>query len=58
MTQAGPHHECTRSSGEQRGITVKVALPDDATSRPFALVGARTTPTCSQLPKLMAQASS
>ncbi|MFF5663689.1 type I-E CRISPR-associated protein Cas6/Cse3/CasE [Streptomyces griseofuscus] len=30
------HHKCTRSSGEQRGTTVKGAEPDEVTLRPFA----------------------
>ncbi|WP_162930980.1 hypothetical protein [Streptomyces sporangiiformans] len=35
------HHKRTRSSGEQRGTTVKAAGPDDATPRPLAQVSAQ-----------------
>jgi hypothetical protein len=46
------HHNRTRSSGEQRGTTVKAAQPDEAVPEPFAQVSARPSPKCPQLPKL------
>jgi hypothetical protein len=36
------HHYRARSIGEQREITVKAALPDNATPRPFVQVSAQT----------------
>lgn len=59
--QAGkrtPHHMRTRWSGEQRGITAKASEPDEAPAQPLAQVSSQTDPASSQLPKLMAQASS
>jgi hypothetical protein len=52
-----PHHKRTRSSGEQRAITVKAAEPDKAAAQPFAQVSALTGPRMPQLPKLRAQMS-
>lgn len=42
-----PHHNRTRSSGEQRGVTLKTAQPTEATSR----VGVSTSPAAPQLPE-------
>jgi hypothetical protein len=50
-----PHHNRTRSSGEQRGITVQAATPDGAAPSPFAQVSAPTDRRESQLPKPIAQ---
>jgi hypothetical protein len=36
-----PHHKRTRSSGEQREITVKAAEPEKAAPWPFAQVSAQ-----------------
>ncbi|MFF5650383.1 type I-E CRISPR-associated protein Cas6/Cse3/CasE [Streptomyces collinus] len=38
------HHKCTRSSGEQRGTTVKDAEPDEVALSPFDQVSVRTDP--------------
>lgn len=49
-----PHHERTRSGGEQRGITVNAARLAGTAQQAFAQVSAQAAPKCPQLPKLMA----
>lgn len=53
LRTASPYHKCTRSGGEQRGITVKESKADGTASWAFAQLRGRTHPECSQLPKLM-----
>lgn len=48
-----PHHNRTRSSGEQRGTTVKAGATDEVQAQPFDQVSAQSTHKCPQLPKLM-----
>lgn len=52
---AHPAPQGTRSSGEQRGTTVKRAEPAEATPRSFTQVNNETALRSSQLPKLRAQ---
>lgn len=49
-----PHHKRTRSSGEQRGTTVKATESDETRYQANAQFSSPTRPKCPQLPKLMA----
>ena len=54
----GPHHKRTRQGGEQRGIMVKAAKPEEAATGAFPQVIARAGAKCLQLPKLRARVDS
>jgi hypothetical protein len=53
LDAAAPHHHRTRSSGEQRGITVKADGTCEVQGQPSMQVSARFSLECPQLPKLM-----